>query len=265
MTLSRKLFTYRFLLINLFVIVYFKWGQPVIFSHLQNMRAAPAVWLASILIIVQVMAYTGAWLKHPFLQERLNKQPPPPTDKDGNLAWSPLIRFLIVVMAMLGHLGFITPMFSLTALRALGITLDGHSFWLGLIAFLYTIGMVTFSGVTILAAFPNMGKLKIPDWMRIHIHMPMLTETLADIMLTLFAVLSMTILWEQTVRKEPFNPASFYDFLGAAGLFIIIFSGANPLAVAEEWLIDRPRWARLTFVILFIAMMTVSIVAIPQM
>lgn len=245
-----KLFQYRYLGLNLAVIVYFLWEQPVILIRLSETPEQPDITLGVILLVIQLLEIVGVGLKFPAVAAEVKANP-----------GGPAVGQFILAAAGLGHMGLVTPMLSLAILNAFGYDLKGTPpLPLALGMLIYIIGMAMKDILLAHALLRN--DAYTHPLSRIVGHAPKGSEFIADLILTAFSALAYTVTWEWLVLMDSTPAISVWEraleYLGAGVLFCMVFPATRPVYIAQEWLVRSTRHARVRAAIRFLLLMVAA-------
>ncbi len=245
-----KLFRYRYPGLNLAVIAYFLWGQPVILARLSETPEQPDISLGVALLAIQLLETVGVGLKFPAVAGEVQANP-----------GGPAVGQFILAAAVLVHMGFVTPMLSLAILNAFGCDLRGEPpLLLGLGMIVYIIGMAMKD--LLLAHALLQGGPHTRLLFRVASYAPKESECIADLLLTAFSALAYTVAWEFVILMDSTPPISVpekvLEYLGAVLLFCMVFPATRPIYIAQEWLVRRTRQARIRAALRFLLFMVVA-------
>ena len=250
MNILNEIFRRRYLGLTLATLAYFLWGQPVILARLVETPAPPDVTLGVTLLAIQLLEIVGVGLKFPAVAAEVKANP-----------GGPAVGQFILATAVLAHMGFVTPMLSLSILNAFGYDLKGTPpLLLGLGMLVYIIGMAM-KDVLLAHALLRNGP-DVHPLFRIATYAPKGSEFIADLLLTAFSALAYTVAWERVVLMDSTPPISAWEsvleYVGAVVLFCMVFPATRPIYIAQEWLVRRTRQARIRAAIRFLLLMVAA-------
>lgn len=265
--MAQILFSFRFVLINAGVLAYFLWGQPFLLEVLQQVPKQTSVPVGLALMAVQILNLFAILYKGPFVQQRTIHRMP---DQRASGQNSFGVELILIFLATLCYIGLVSPLANWTVLDILGIEIRGTPpFWQGLFGFLYLFAMLVLNAWLMIASvFPFMGAIQIPKWLRVADLYPMATEWVVDIVLAVFSVTTYTLIWEKLAASTPFTATTpqgvFMEYFGAVLFFCMVYPATNVLAASDDWLTERPKWARLLSILIFVLIMITAISGIPR-
>jgi len=219
-TVLQFIFSFRFILINIGVFAYFAWAQPILLGVLQHSPNQPAIPAGLALMSMQILNLFAILYKAPFLQQR-------GAHSQGQNHSG--VGFILVSLAGLCYSGLVSPLANRAILELLGIEIRGTPpFWQGLFGLLYLFAMLILNTWLMLASvFPFLGKIEIPQRLRLGEEYPMTVEWLADLVLAAFSVTAYTL--GKTGRQHALyghNPARrFHRILRRSRLLLHGLSG----------------------------------------
>ncbi len=253
------------LLFNGWFLVYLTWLQPPLMARLGQIADRPDIALGVGLALAPLIELAGVWLKHPAWHNQPRAE-----------AQQPMLGLAAIGIAILAHLGLVTFLFSMTVLRAWGIDLRNDPPLLpGLLALAFFGGMIAREGLLLEYLMKQVNASAAPDaasipglFRRLHQRAPGLSILLGDALLTIFASLAYTVIWERLAADTPFVGATLrehlFEYLGAVTLFCLIFPATRPLSVIETWLTPHSPRSRLVSAASFVATMIVAILGIKR-
>lgn len=267
MTITRIFFSFRFILIGAGIFVYFLWGQPILLEILQQVPGQPAIPVGLVLLMIQILNLAAILYKGPFIQQRIAGAP---TAQRGTGQNPVGIALILVFLVTLCYVGLVSPVANWTVLEILGIEIRGTPpFWQGMFGFLYLFAMLVLNaGLMLASVFPSLGAIEMPKWLRLADSYPLATEWIVDIILAVFSVTTYTLIWEKLAASTPLIATTpqdvFMEYFGAVVFFCMVYPATNVLAVADDWLTERPKWARLLSFAIFVLIMLSAINSIPR-
>lgn len=261
--LFRRIYSLRFLLITAGVLAYFIWVQPVVLAALRNSISQPDYRLGLIMTAIQLSNIVAIFFKSPVVGKLI--------DGDTPTAYTPRlilhdIRLFVAVAALMCYAGFVFPLVSWTILSIFGIDICGTPpLWEGLTGFFFLFVMIILNaGVMLTVLIPQTARqAQLPEWLRPCDPSPAIVELLADIILAIFGVTSITLIWDHYAASIVFTflstQSGIANYLGATVFFLMFYPGVNVLSTVEELMSPRPLKMRLISAGFFLAVMITAI------
>jgi hypothetical protein len=280
-------------MINFGIIAYFVWYEPIFLEVLRQAPVQPNIPIGLALMILQVLNLFSIIYKGRFVRQRMGSlgiSVEAPADggvfveypenfhhirrlprrfpenqrmadtESAQISQGQKFGFIIILVGM----GCYVLVSALVVWNTLDLLCMGNTapFWQGLLGVLYFIPMFALSaGLTIDSLFPDIPNFPWSFCRKIGEIYPMTVEWVADIVLAAFSVTAFTIVWAELDASAPATTPQdiFGKYLVLVMFFCIVYLATNIHALADLWLVDRPKWVRWLSIDFFLIIMFTAI------